>query len=82
MSRLVHLWAPRFLAASERTRRSRSGSLPPPDLLPEPRPELHIAVGGGEVVAGGDKCGEGVGNRGGSATAGDRVLTRKRAAEP
>ena len=70
--RLVH-----FLAPSDRTRRSRSGSLLPPDLLPEPRPELHMrphmAAGGGEVVAGGEKCGGRGGESRGSAAAGDMV---------
>ena len=39
---LVHFLAPRFLASSERTCPWRSGSPPPLELLPEPRPELHM----------------------------------------
>ncbi|KAM3254998.1 hypothetical protein ACQJBY_048426 [Aegilops geniculata] len=79
--RLIH-----FLAPSDRMRRSRSGSLPPPDLLPKPRPELHMrphmAAGGGRGSPAARNVRRGVGNCGARRRRGDRVSTRKRVANP
>ncbi|XP_044457365.1 uncharacterized protein [Triticum aestivum] len=85
-SRLVHFLSPRFLAPSDRTRRSHSGSLSLPALLPEPRPELHMwphmAAGGGRGSPAARNVRRGVGNCGARRQRGDRVSTRKRTANP